>query len=159
MNSVKETPRITIGEIHTNTIEGRLLMSAIARLTAKYEKDVTPDECLIQIAIVAEEMYDTPLPKSTEIPDFEHALTSVINKYSKENDSNTPDFILAQFLISCLDAFGITSLKRERWYGKNLCIGHMDRDLELIKKAYMEAGSDNNWVERNWEIFKEKNNL
>lgn len=53
---------------------------------------------------------------------FEQALSSVINKYSKENDSNTPDFILANYITACLDAFTKTSIAREKWYGKSLSI-------------------------------------
>ena len=34
---------------------------------------------------------------------FENELRSLINKYSLENDLNTPDFILAAFMKNCLD--------------------------------------------------------
>ena len=37
-------------------------------------------------------------------PTFERELESLINRFSKENDSNTPDFILAQYLLGCLQA-------------------------------------------------------
>lgn len=33
---------------------------------------------------------------------FEKELAILINKYSKENESDTPDFILAQYLKGCL---------------------------------------------------------
>ena len=42
---------------------------------------------------------------------------TVINCNSIENASNTPDFILAEFLGDCLDAFKTASNKREKWYG------------------------------------------
>jgi len=38
---------------------------------------------------------------------FKRELTQLINKYSKDNDSNTPDYILAEYLINCLNAFTI----------------------------------------------------
>ena len=53
---------------------------------------------------------------------FEIELESLINKHSLENESNTPDFILAQYLVLCLMAFNKTSLAREKWYGKSLNI-------------------------------------
>lgn len=34
--------------------------------------------------------------------DFEKELAILINKYSKENESDTPDFILARYLKDCL---------------------------------------------------------
>ena len=36
---------------------------------------------------------------------FREELGSLLNRRSKENTSNTPDFILAAFLEECLDAF------------------------------------------------------
>ena len=39
---------------------------------------------------------------------FEQELTSLINKYSMENGSNTPDFILANYLQDCLRIFNVT---------------------------------------------------
>lgn len=50
---------------------------------------------------------------------FEIELSSLINKYSKECDSNTPDFILAQFLYECLKAFNVATQQRESWYGRD----------------------------------------
>ena len=46
-----------------------------------------------------------------------------INCVSAENGSNTPDFILAEFLTDCLAAFDKASRAREKWYGKALSIG------------------------------------
>ena len=50
---------------------------------------------------------------------FEKELAWLINKYSVENESNTPDFILAQYLRGCLAAFTIASQQREQWYGRD----------------------------------------
>jgi hypothetical protein len=49
---------------------------------------------------------------------FRQELENLINRYSKENGSNTPDFILANFLERCLIAFDLTVLEREAWYGR-----------------------------------------
>lgn len=49
---------------------------------------------------------------------FEQELEAVINRHSQENASNTPDFILAQFLLSCLAAWNAGVTRRESWYGR-----------------------------------------
>jgi hypothetical protein len=48
-----------------------------------------------------------------EKPTFEQRLESLINEYSKENESNTPDFILAEYMSTCLNAFSNAVYKRE----------------------------------------------
>ena len=53
------------------------------------------------------------------VENFRKSLVELLNKYSKENDSNTPDFILANYLIKCLDAYNETLQLREKWYGRN----------------------------------------
>jgi hypothetical protein len=49
---------------------------------------------------------------------FEKELQSLINCHSKENESNTPDFILAQYMQACLNAFNTATTQREAWYGR-----------------------------------------
>lgn len=49
---------------------------------------------------------------------FERELADLINKHSLENESNTPDFILATFLKGSLDNFNSTIDSREQWYGR-----------------------------------------
>ena len=48
---------------------------------------------------------------------FHKELETLINKYSIENDSNTPDFILASYLHDCLGAFNNAMIHRDKWYG------------------------------------------
>lgn len=50
-------------------------------------------------------------------------FAKVINKHSRENASNTPDFILGEYLVHCLINFERASWARESWYGKHLSIG------------------------------------
>ena len=49
---------------------------------------------------------------------FRDELEVLINRHSIENGSNTPDFILAEYLTRCLFAFEAATNHRERWYGK-----------------------------------------
>ena len=46
---------------------------------------------------------------------FERALKNLLNKYSMENDSNTPDFILAEYMHACLTSFNLATRAREHW--------------------------------------------
>lgn len=51
-------------------------------------------------------------------PTFEQELAALINRYSEEHGSDTPDFILARYLVLCLTTFASTVEARERWYGR-----------------------------------------
>ena len=49
---------------------------------------------------------------------FEKELQTLINRCNIENESNTPDFILAQYIRNCLNAFNKACNSREKWYGR-----------------------------------------
>lgn len=63
--------------------------------------------------------------KEKEKTTFEKELASLLNRYSKENVSNTPDFILVNYLVSCLQAFEVATNTRESWYGYALMPGQV----------------------------------
>lgn len=46
---------------------------------------------------------------------FQAELAAVINKYSREGRSNTPDFILAGYLVNCLEAYEAAMECRNEW--------------------------------------------
>lgn len=50
--------------------------------------------------------------------DFKEKLEILINKHSMENGSNTPDYILAEYLVNCLKAFNQSMEEREHYYGE-----------------------------------------
>ncbi len=50
-------------------------------------------------------------------------IESAINCNSAENGSNTPDFILAEFVRGCLVAFDAAVNEREAWYGRDPKVG------------------------------------
>ena len=47
--------------------------------------------------------------------EFEEGLRGLLNRTCQENASNTPDFILAEFLSRSLDAFTLCVVAREKW--------------------------------------------
>jgi hypothetical protein len=71
--------------------------------------------------------------------DFGTELEKLINRYSIENKSNTPDFILGEFMLHCLAAFEATSLRRESWFGVSLDIAQRwdERIMQAVGEASM----------------------
>lgn len=51
---------------------------------------------------------------------FKKELSSLINKYSLESKSGTPDFILADYLVTCLESWDKTQVNRQRWYSDDM---------------------------------------
>ena len=62
---------------------------------------------------------------------FKEELCGLINRASKENASNTPDFILAQYLENCLTTFETATQQRENWYGRDPRPLHTGCNVEL----------------------------
>lgn len=48
---------------------------------------------------------------------FEDQLRALLNTWSMENSSNTPDFVLCQFMAGSLEAFDGAVRQRDNWYG------------------------------------------
>jgi len=55
--------------------------------------------------------------------DFREDLIALINTHSMENVSDTPDWILAEYLIACLKTFDAVTEAREEWYGRRTSQG------------------------------------
>ncbi len=47
---------------------------------------------------------------------FKQDLTKLLNKYNRENQSDTPDFILARFILDSVKAFDAAARVRDVWY-------------------------------------------
>jgi hypothetical protein len=65
--------------------------------------------------------------KNTE---FTKELTTLINKHSQENDSNTPDFVLAAYMMNCLNAFNAAIKHRAELAGGSIVSYETARPLE-----------------------------
>jgi hypothetical protein len=50
---------------------------------------------------------------------FRKELTSLINRYSKEQPSGTPDFILAEYLMQQLEVWDKSVAARAVWRGEH----------------------------------------
>lgn len=64
---------------------------------------------------------------------FEEELRELLNRYSMENDSDTPDFILANYLSRCLDNWNQTMTERENWYAEPM--------PETVIQSSLDAGT------------------
>ena len=54
--------------------------------------------------------------KLEEVTEFEKELSSLINKHSAEQKSDTPDFVLAAYLNDCLTAYNKTVAWNKAWH-------------------------------------------
>lgn len=51
--------------------------------------------------------------------DFRVDLEELLNSNNKENGSDTPDYVLAQFLIASLASFDLAVRLRDQYYGED----------------------------------------
>jgi hypothetical protein len=64
-------------------------------------------------------LFSGDLPQtSNTMTKLQTAIQHAINCASAENGSDTPDFILAEYLIDCLAAYDRALVAREKWYGR-----------------------------------------
>jgi hypothetical protein len=127
-----------ISAINTNCAEGRLLMAALAKITTESQTDKTPDEVLGQCTELAKDMYKDagPLPDSEcVLPTFDKALERLINCYSLESGSNTPDYILVEYLKNSLDNFHQSTRLRDNWYGGKRSVNNDQAEMWETEKS------------------------
>lgn len=62
--------------------------------------------------------------------EFVIELCNLINRYSVENISNTPDWVLADYLNNCLKVFNVATRNRDNFYGGRQSILEDERKLK-----------------------------
>lgn len=62
---------------------------------------------------------------------FEDELAKLINKYSLESLSNTPDFILAWYLKDCLLSYNNAIQRRTEWFKQRAAKDESDRVSQI----------------------------
>lgn len=79
------------------------------------------------------------MPEDFSIPEefdnFELELRHLLNKYTKENASGTPDYILAHFLTDVLNSFDEALKMRAEWRGESV-------ELSNLASALMGLGEE-----------------
>lgn len=63
---------------------------------------------------------------------FEERLSSFLNQERAENGSDTPDFILAEYLLGCLESFNRATVQRDKWWR---FIPHWENNCKLEEKT------------------------
>lgn len=71
---------------------------------------------------------------------FHAELEALINRHSMENESNTPDFILRNFIASSLDAFNQATRDRDNWFGG--------------KRSILDSEKSEKWDDPDVAIYK-----
>ena len=72
-------------------------------------------------------------------------ISAIINKNSTENESNTPDFILAQFLMKTLRAFNKATNQRDSWSSNSI---NKTINKSYPWRPYQLPLNDNNFIEK-----------
>lgn len=67
---------------------------------------------------------------------FQRQLESLINMHSLENQSNTPDFLLAEYLLGCLKLWTTITVKRDTWRGDNEVYQEAIPSDSVVEKAF-----------------------
>lgn len=62
--------------------------------------------------------HDPHAPTKEHDNEFKVELTRLLNYHNQDTKSQTPDFILADFLTDCLAAWTNAVNRREEWYGR-----------------------------------------
>lgn len=84
-------------------------------------------------------------------------LEALINRHSMENESNTPDFILRNFIAKTLEAFNDATRDRDDWFGGKRSILESERSekwKEAVKEELVELGRCPNCVQGDLIIEK-----
>lgn len=109
------------------TTEANLTPKDIPAKSMHYEEQVEWD-------IDANRPMAVTVEKESE---FEKELGHLLNKHSAENESGTPDFILAMFLAAQLDIFNQTIKNRAAWRGESVelpALMNLHREQEEVER-------------------------
>lgn len=58
--------------------------------------------------------------------EIEKEITKIFNKYGLDNITDIPDFILADYVMTCLYALLKTKGDTEKWFGKRITINGIE---------------------------------
>jgi len=76
----------------------------------------------------------------------------LINTYTLENVSDTPDFILAQLMIQCLEAFEQAANERDEWRNYGQLLDQNDIMRKALEEIWQKV--DTQEVSKNWIVLR-----
>lgn len=113
MNTETTAPReLTRDELIASIAEAHTELHRVRQENERLHRDLNT-EITLKLALLER------LPDPTAPASFESELSRVINRFSKERPSDTPDFILARFIAEALQLFHTTVKQREMWHGRD----------------------------------------
>lgn len=65
--------------------------------------------------------------------DLEKDIEVLMNQYNVDTMTDTPDFILAEYLMTCLRNYLVTKANTEEWFGKRITMNGVE---EIDKNGY-----------------------
>jgi len=83
---------------------------------------------------------------------FRKDLEKLINTYTLENVSDTPDFILAQLMIKALEAFEHAANERDAWRNYGDLLDKNDRMKKALEEIWQKV--DTQEVSKNWIVLR-----
>lgn len=73
---------------------------------------------------------------------LELVIREALNEYNAEAGSNTPDYILARYLMACLNAFDHATKERARWAGQQVHVPLVNANAQSIGDASVLASGN-----------------
>ena len=127
---VKLTSAYVSGALYINPLhieyfharkDGGAYVCILADGDRAHEVTETPEQIMALIdgpadrdALVVEADSNAPAQRDVE---FTRALAALVNCHSRENGSDTPDYLLADYLMGCLRAYEAATVARDKWCG------------------------------------------
>jgi hypothetical protein len=107
------------GDLRIQTLEGSMLASPGDFIIRGIQGELYP--CKPDIFAATYEPEAELVDLVSELPTkptFAQDLCDLINRHSMENHSDTPDYILCEYLLASLKAFDVATVLRSRWYDR-----------------------------------------
>lgn len=111
---------VQIGANHTAMARLREEISTAESQVDSMLDHVAPEERLDDLNGKLSQISNWLAGSASEHSGMRDELAEIINRHSAENGSDTPDFILAEFLTGCLATYDRALLAREHWYSRKL---------------------------------------
>jgi hypothetical protein len=125
---------------HVNDWPGTMkVATGFLKTLLNFKQSALDNKLLAEVIEESEDIlkvYEAAKPKQPQT--LVQELASVLNRRSLENGSNTPDFILADYLSRCLVLFDDATNARATWYGQPM------KDLEFNKVGGVNVTPEEN---------------
>jgi hypothetical protein len=85
--------------------------------------------------------------------DLGEELAALLNRYNQEQGSNTPDFLLSEYLMSCLATWNTIVVKRDSWHGFDPPIPYAREPQAYERKTPEPDASPSFFATKEWGHF------